>query len=260
MCWAVQKVSKDYLKYAEQQRSEAAPPPKRVNDRSAEVSQWNVARAWSARPVAAAAYPQTYGRQRPNMPGKGTVPAGHVRPPPKDRPVTPQARPPQAKPRPVSAPVPPPKARPMMPAPKARPVQTVPRPVQPQGAPPKKPQPMPPRAKSMGALPPMKTTLKSLEKVTQPSQPGRGVPVPPRGRTQSNKDQKGSVPPKGPMLKPRGSVSAMLPESVEGNVARSRTPRKLKLPPGWEEHWHKDYCLHYYWNRDTGDSLWDPPT
>ena len=56
-----------------------------------------------------------------------------VRPPPKARPVTPQARPPQAKPRPVSAPVPPPKARPMMPAPKARPVQTVPRPVQPQG-------------------------------------------------------------------------------------------------------------------------------
>lgn len=25
-----------------------------------------------------------------------------------------------------------------------------------------------------------------------------------------------------------------------------------------QEHWHKDYCLHYYWNRDTGDSLWDP--
>ena len=60
-------------------------------------------------------------------------PLDFVRPPPKARPVTPQARPPQAKPRPVSAPVPPPKARPMMPAPKARPVQTVPRPVQPQG-------------------------------------------------------------------------------------------------------------------------------
>ena len=57
-----------------------------------------------------------------------------VRPPPKARPVPPQARPPESKPRPVSAPVPPPKARPMMPAPKARPVQTAPaRPVQPSG-------------------------------------------------------------------------------------------------------------------------------
>mmetsp|Transcript_76662 Transcript_76662/g.173393 ORF Transcript_76662/g.173393 Transcript_76662/m.173393 type:complete len:445 (+) Transcript_76662:139-1473(+) len=46
---------------------------------------------------------------------------------------------------------------------------------------------------------------------------------------------------------------------------RSRTPppRKEpdeeKLPPGWEKQWSDEYSIPYFWNKVTGESLWEPP-
>jgi len=33
-----------------------------------------------------------------------------------------------------------------------------------------------------------------------------------------------------------------------------------KLPPGWEEHHSTDYDIPYYWNSETGASVWERPT
>jgi hypothetical protein len=46
---------------------------------------------------------------------------------------------------------------------------------------------------------------------------------------------------------------------------RSRTPGKPKqaaadaLPFPWEEHWSDEYGIPYFWNADTGESLWQKP-
>lgn len=33
-----------------------------------------------------------------------------------------------------------------------------------------------------------------------------------------------------------------------------------KLLPGWSKEWSEEYQIPYFWNKDTGDSLWEAPT
>jgi len=58
--------------------------------------------------------------------------------------------------------------------------------------------------------------------------------------------------------------------SVERNRSRTKARRAKSpsndepLPPGWEKHWsnwNDEYSapIPYYWNRDTGESMWDAP-
>lgn len=35
---------------------------------------------------------------------------------------------------------------------------------------------------------------------------------------------------------------------------------KAPLPKPWEEHWSEEYQIPYFWNVDTGESLWERPT
>jgi len=62
----------------------------------------------------------------------------------------------------------------------------------------------------------------------------------------------------------------------QGSVDRSRTPtarggmadrgvkgfgkgRAQRLPHPWEEHWSDDYNIPYFWNSETGSSVWERP-
>lgn len=53
--------------------------------------------------------------------------------------------------------------------------------------------------------------------------------------------------------------------TVKVVVDRSRTPAPRKepeeapLPHPWEKQWSDEYQIPYYWNKETGDSLWEPP-
>lgn len=62
---------------------------------------------------------------------------------------------------------------------------------------------------------------------------------------------------------PRGSAAR---PAQAAQVDRSRTPppraaaTKPGLPGAWEEHWSDEYGIPYFWNKNTGDSMWDRPT
>jgi len=74
----------------------------------------------------------------------------------------------------------------------------------------------------------------------------------------------------GVQLQPRpkaGSVRTVA--AVGGGSAdRSRTPvarfpkepQEPPLLPGWEKHWSEEYEIPYYWHRESGESLWEPPS
>lgn len=51
--------------------------------------------------------------------------------------------------------------------------------------------------------------------------------------------------------------------TVRSAADRSRTPVKPKqapLPKPWEEQWSDEYQIPYYWNSETGESLWERPS
>jgi len=70
--------------------------------------------------------------------------------------------------------------------------------------------------------------------------------------------------------RPVGEVGQTWPRGTSGTANdRSRTPNgkvvppptkqavKSKLPHPWEEQWSEEYNIPYYWNADTGESLWE---
>uniref|UniRef100_A0A7S4SJI5 WW domain-containing protein n=1 Tax=Alexandrium monilatum TaxID=311494 RepID=A0A7S4SJI5_9DINO len=66
---------------------------------------------------------------------------------------------------------------------------------------------------------------------------------------------------------PQPAAQYVAPQQSQGGgrtADRSRTPAArnpggTKLPPGWEEHFSDEYKIPYYWNTQTGESLWEPP-
>eukprot|EP00928_Gymnodinium_smaydae_P010922 TRINITY_DN14114_c0_g1_i1.p1 TRINITY_DN14114_c0_g1~~TRINITY_DN14114_c0_g1_i1.p1 ORF type:complete len:419 (+),score=89.99 TRINITY_DN14114_c0_g1_i1:100-1356(+) len=66
-----------------------------------------------------------------------------------------------------------------------------------------------------------------------------------------------------------GGYAAAVGSAAARAADRSRTPAprqpavvpaaKPKLPYPWEEHWSDEYSIPYYWNSETGDSMWTPP-
>lgn len=75
-----------------------------------------------------------------------------------------------------------------------------------------------------------------------------------------------------------GKPSLILPTTRAGSWTkgrgnsqdRSRTPsarypappaaKPVALPHPWEEHWSEQYSIPYYWNAETGESLWEKPS
>merc|ERR1719410_2324659 len=73
-------------------------------------------------------------------------------------------------------------------------------------------------------------------------------------------------------VRPTGNAPAQTwPRGTSGTANdRSRTPVpptkqppkvvKPKLPYPWEEQWSEEYGIPYFWNADTGESVWETPT
>lgn len=75
---------------------------------------------------------------------------------------------------------------------------------------------------------------------------------------------------------PQQARASAVPAKVAGKVAaardRSRTPAVRNkasnpqddadkpLPHPWEKHWSDEYNIPYFWNKETGESLWETPT
>mmetsp|Transcript_43751 Transcript_43751/g.86801 ORF Transcript_43751/g.86801 Transcript_43751/m.86801 type:complete len:423 (+) Transcript_43751:45-1313(+) len=65
--------------------------------------------------------------------------------------------------------------------------------------------------------------------------------------------------------------TAPAPVTIRGSAAlgrdRSRTPGpkgatappEPPLPFGWEKHWSEEFKIPYFWNRETGESMWETP-
>jgi len=66
---------------------------------------------------------------------------------------------------------------------------------------------------------------------------------------------------------PRGNAGSAVDRSrtpaARGAPAQPAKPPPKKgsdLPYPWEEHWSEEYQIPYFWNSETGDSLWEKPT
>lgn len=42
-------------------------------------------------------------------------------------------------------------------------------------------------------------------------------------------------------------------------ITRKPEPAEPKLAPGWSKEWSDEYQIPYFWNKETGDSVWEPP-
>lgn len=59
-------------------------------------------------------------------------------------------------------------------------------------------------------------------------------------------------------------AAALRATAVAADRSRSPLPKAAKhpgagLPGKWEEHWSDEFGIPYYWNSETGDSMWEKP-